>query len=231
MNHNPKTIEEIFDDAVNALRSGTSVEEILARHPEHKGELEEMLGVVLMLEDVKLAEVPSEQLRGAFSPHDALPRTDARTFGLLEALFRPTFRMPAAILAVLLIAVLAVNRVSAPAPTIQYQSPGAEVAQLSQNTAGDSIAMKQQPPVGGSTDNAGDYPVEGFDTAGAAMMAAPEATPSIAAKSAAPVSAVDTSAFDPAVIAATEAVLIFPQFESFVADEIALTAYEQELTR
>lgn len=228
MNHNSKTIEEIFDDAVTALRAGTSVEEILAKYPAHKAELEEMLGVVLMLEDAKLSEVPSEQLRAAFSPHDSLSSGTSRAFAWLDVLLRPSVRMPAAILAVLLIAVLAVNNVTAPAPTIQYQS-GTDAVQLSQNTTGDTIAMKQQLPVGGSTDSAGDYPAEGVDAAGTAMMsAAPAESATIAAKSSAPI---DAAAFDPNAIAATEAVLVFPQFESFVADEIALTSFEQELTQ
>ncbi|MEK7659581.1 MAG: hypothetical protein AAB343_00050 [Patescibacteria group bacterium] len=222
MNHKPPKIEEIFDNAVTALRAGASVEDILAKYPAHKAELEEMLGVVLMLEDVKLSEVPSEQLRAAFSPHDSLARSMSRTVAVLDFLLRPSVRMPAAVLAVLIIAVLAVNTVTAPAPSIQYQS-GTEVTQLSPASGEDAIATRHELPVGGNTDSAGDYPAEGLNTS-----LAPAESTTMAAKSSAPI---DSAAFDPNAIAATEAVLVFPQFESFVADEIALTSYEQELTQ
>lgn len=232
MNHNSQTIEEIFDDAVTALRAGASVENILAKYPAHKAELEEMLGVVLMLEDVKLSEVPSEQLRAAFSAHDAPLNSNARTFAFLEAMLRPTFRMPAAILAVLLIAVLAVNRAAAPAPSLQYQAGEGQEIALSQTSSGDAIAFGTDVSVGGNVEGGEDYAIKAPTEGVSATMSAPAPDTSIAMKSATPTGApIDASAFDTTTIAATEAVLVFPQFESFVADEIALTSFEQELTQ
>ncbi len=217
MNHKPLTIEDVFDDAVSRLQAGASKDEIMALYPEHKAELEQMLGVVMMLEDVKLSEVPSEELRAAFSAHDMLNESESRsrTFALLDMLFRPSVRMPAAILAVLIIAVLAVNQASAPAPSRPFDVTGSEVAQ---NTTGEtpSISAAESAPastgIGGSVVAVAEAPAAGATTA---MKVAP--------------ATFNASAFDTSSIAATESVLVFPQFESFVADEIALSAFEQEL--
>ena len=201
MNHKPRTIEDIFDDAVIALRAGASVEEILAKYPAHKAELEEMLGVVLMLEDVKLSEVPSEQLRAAFSAHDAPLNGNARTFAFLEALLRPTFRMPAAILAVLLIAVLAVNRAAAPTASLQYQAGDGQEIALSQTSTGDSVALGDTVAVGGNVESGGDYAISAPGAGEAATMSAPSPDTSIALKSAVPVGGpIDSSAFDAGAI-------------------------------